>query len=68
MRDVCNHVFKYKSPHVEGRETYSTSVSMKTLYDIYFCEKCLEEKRKIINTGYHIKVPQNATTSGYGFC
>ena len=67
MSEKCDHVYRYKGVHVEGKETHSTSVSLKTIYDVYFCEKCLEEKRKVINSGYHVRVPEGATTSGYGF-
>jgi hypothetical protein len=63
----CEHKYQYKGTHVEGKEHGSTSVSWKTVYDVYFCEKCLEEKRKEITSGYQIKVPANATASGYGF-
>lgn len=63
----CEHKFVYKGAHVTGEETWRTSVPMKTLFDVFFCEKCLVEKRKLIESGYHLKVPQNATTSGYGF-
>ena len=63
----CQHEYSYKGPHVEGRESHTTSVSMKTLYDVFFCKKCLKEEKKVISSGFHVKVPQNATTSGYGF-
>jgi hypothetical protein len=63
----CEHKFAFRGLHVEGKETYSTCVSMKTLYEIYFCEKCLETKRKFIDSGYYMKVPAGASTKGYGF-
>lgn len=63
----CEHKYQYKGPHVEGEEHDTLVVPWKTVYDVYFCGKCLEEKRKEITSGYHVKVPANATTSGYGF-
>lgn len=67
VSNKCNHVFKHKGLHVEGEETWRTSVPLKKLYDVYFCEKCLEEKRMLIETGYHINIPTGASCSGYGF-
>lgn len=67
VKDVCEHKFAFRGLHVEGKQTQSTVVGYKTLYEVYFCEKCLEKQRKVVSSGYHIKVPAGASTSGYGF-
>lgn len=63
---MCDHKYVYKGLHCKGEETHSTSVPWKTLYDVYFCERCLDEKKVTITSGYHIEVPENTVRSGYG--
>lgn len=63
----CDHKFVFRGLHVQGEETTHTVVPRMTLYEVYFCEKCLEKKKVVVEWGHHIKVPEGASTSGYGF-
>jgi hypothetical protein len=67
---ACNpndHKFVFRGFHVEGKEISDTSVPYKTLYEVYFCEKCLKTERKHVTAGTSIDIPPGASKSGYGF-